>query len=203
MSPDLDTQLCEKYPKIFSNRYKAKEESCMAWGLEVGDGWYDLLDTLCTALSCIYTTSISIREDDGIRLGIEPSIWSDNGKRNYYFQVQPPTVVATQIKEKFGTLRFYYRLEYSEQNHGLVETGNYPELVRLNEEYRHHIDGIVHFAEVASALTCSVSGAKGQMHVRHGWFKTLCSEVAAREPYLGYVPYDPVRDDPVKTRSSE
>jgi len=42
MSPELEKQLIEKYPKLFSSK--------QFWGFECGDGWYDLLDYLCGAI---------------------------------------------------------------------------------------------------------------------------------------------------------
>ena len=42
MSPELEKQLVEKYPKLFSSK--------QFWGFECGDGWYDLLDYLCGAI---------------------------------------------------------------------------------------------------------------------------------------------------------
>ena len=42
MSPELQKELIEKYPKLFSNE--------QFWGFECGDGWYDLLDYLCGSL---------------------------------------------------------------------------------------------------------------------------------------------------------
>jgi len=43
MSPDLTQQLLDKYPKLFSNK--------QFWGFECGDGWYDILDHLCGAIT--------------------------------------------------------------------------------------------------------------------------------------------------------
>ena len=42
MSPELQKELIEKYPKLFSSK--------QFWGFECGDGWFDLLDYLCGAL---------------------------------------------------------------------------------------------------------------------------------------------------------
>ena len=42
MSPELQKELVEKYPKLFSSK--------QFWGFECGDGWFDLLDYLCGAL---------------------------------------------------------------------------------------------------------------------------------------------------------
>ena len=43
MSPELTQQLLDKYPKLFSSQ--------QFWGFECGDGWYDILDHLCGAIS--------------------------------------------------------------------------------------------------------------------------------------------------------
>ena len=77
MSPELDKQLCEKYPELFRGRNKPMTETLMCWGFECDDGWYDLIDGLCLALS-------SYCEDNNIEI---PE--------------------AVQVKEKFGGLRFY------------------------------------------------------------------------------------------------
>jgi hypothetical protein len=158
----------------------------MCWGLEVGDGWYELIDILCEALTYTFITSVEVDEEDGKRLGIEPSIWKDEDKGRYFFKVEPPQVVADQVKEKFGTLRFYYHLEYSKDNKFLAGTKKYPELETINKRYSDYIDGIVHFAEIASGRTCEVTGAEGNMYVRGGWYKTLNENVAKTEKYEGY-----------------
>lgn len=194
MSPDLDKQLCEKYPKIFVNRYASMEESCMCWGLEVGNGWYNLIDLLCEAVTYTYSTSVEIDEEDGKRLGIEGFVFSTEGEtqKRYFFNVKAPQVIADQVKEKFGTLRFYHHLEYDPQNLELVKSGKYPKLAEINERYANYIDGIVHFADTASAYFCEVSGAKGELHRRGGahgggWFKTLSKEVVEQDETLkGY-----------------
>jgi hypothetical protein len=192
MSPELDKQLCDKYPKIFADRYKSPQETCMCWGLEVGDGWYDLIDVLCQALTYTFTTSVEIDEEDAKRLGIEGSKFSD-GKTHYFFSVSAPQVVADQVKQKFGTLRFYFHLEYDPVSLELAK--KYPELEQINKRYADYIDGIVHFADVASGRTCEVTGADGEMCVRGGWLKVLNHEVAKTERYDGYKPWSEAKKD--------
>lgn len=69
-----------------------------------------------------------------------------------------PQVVADQIKEKFGTLRFYY--------HGGDEV----------------IDGMVRMAESMSGVTCETCGSPGK--IRHdGWVRTLCDTHATEAGY--------------------
>jgi len=64
-----------------------------------------------------------------------------------------PQVVATQVKEKFGTLRFYY------------DGGDSA------------IDGMVRMAESMSGVTCETCGNKGQLR-GEGWIYVSCLEHA-------------------------
>ena len=193
MKPELDKQLCEKYPKIFKNRNASQMESCMYWGIDVSDGWYDIIDALCQAATYTYTTSIMVDEADGKRLNIAP--YSYTNETTYHFEIKPPQLVADQVKEKFGTLRFYYHTELEEKMSYLKETGKYPELDKILERYYNYFDGIVHFAETLSERTCEVTGLKGEMHVtgggRSGWYKTLNCEYAKNDPFCvdrNYIP---------------
>jgi hypothetical protein len=80
MREELDNLLCERYPKMFVDRNAGMQETCMCWGFECGDGWFDLIDELCANI------------------------------QNYIDQnpsKQVPQVVVNQVKEKLGTLRFY------------------------------------------------------------------------------------------------
>lgn len=91
MKKELDEALCKKYPKIFKDRYADMKETCMCWGFECGDGWYWLIDQLC----------------DSIQKYIDNNPHLCN------------QVVAVQVKEKFGGLRFYIT-EGNETIHGMV-----------------------------------------------------------------------------------
>jgi hypothetical protein len=126
MREELDNALCQKYPKIFVNRGADMKESCMYWGFSCGDGWYDLLDRLCES--------------------IQSYIDNNSTEKNPI-----PQLVAEQVKEKFGTLRFY------------TSGGD-----RL-------IDGMIWFAESMSGSTCEECGNKGKRS-NTGWIRTLCTE---------------------------
>ena len=109
MREDLDKLLCEKYPKIFVDHYN----------FECGDGWFDLIDNLCSSI------------------------------QNHIDYNHAPQVVVEQVKEKFGTLRFYYR--------GGDDM----------------ISGMVWHVENLSGKTCEVCGAPGKTRGR-GWYYTAC-----------------------------
>ena len=51
MNSELQNKLYEKYPALFVQRDWPMMQTCMCWGIEVGDGWYEILDKMCAALS--------------------------------------------------------------------------------------------------------------------------------------------------------
>ena len=195
MKTELQEKLFSKYPKIFGDRTKPMTETCMCWGIETGCGWYNLIDTLCEALTYTYTTSIEVDEEDGKRLGIKP--YKSEVGNSYYFTVEPPQVIATQVKEKYGTLRFYYRFHLDEKIISLLETKKYPDLEKANDRFYNFIDGVVHFAEIASGRTCEATGQSGELHAsggtRGGWLKTLNKEFAKTNVTTqGYIPWSEI-----------
>lgn len=126
MREELDKQLCEKYPKLFADRNSPMTETAMCWGFEVGDGWYDLIDILCGS--------------------IQGYIDSNNKQQ----------ITVSQVKEKFGTLRFY--------------TNGSTDL----------INGMIWMAEHMSCRICETCGKPGKYRGK-GWFYTACDEHAREE----------------------
>ena len=192
MNPELSKQLCEKYPKIFRNRHGDPKDSPISFGIECGDGWYKVIDMLCLAASNVYSTSIYVDAEDGVKLDLKPNAYN----KEYYFGIEPPQVIADQIKEKFGSLRFYYHLEFDPKLIELNVSGKYPEIEKIISRYNDYFDGIVHMAEILSVHTCEITGGEGEMHVsggnRGGWYKTLNREYAKSEPFYvdrNYVPF--------------
>jgi hypothetical protein len=90
----LDNYLCQKYPKIFIERNLSAQESCMHWGLAVGNGWFSLLDTLCHDIQSHIDS-----QNDCVRKGYDWAVKAG----------EIPQFVALQVKEKFSGLRFYYK----------------------------------------------------------------------------------------------
>jgi len=124
MKQEFDELLCKKYPKMMVNRNLPMTETCMCWGFACGDGWFNILDQLM----------------DNIQHHID---WK-NKKGPVVAQV-----TLDQVKEKFGTLRFYY-------------SGG--------DDY---ISGMVAMAEAMSGVTCEECGSPGK-RVGSGWVTTLC-----------------------------
>ncbi len=72
MSPDKTRRLFDAFPGIFRDKDADMRNTAMCWGFECGDGWFEIIWSLCTELE---------------KLGED--------------------IVASQVKEKLGGLRFY------------------------------------------------------------------------------------------------
>jgi hypothetical protein len=97
MNAELQNKLYEKYPDLFSNKNKDIMSSCMAWGIECNNGWYDILSSLCWMIK---------QHEDNIKSNREYLEKNDPEKlkeKPEYFPVK-----FDQIKEKYGGLRVYF-----------------------------------------------------------------------------------------------
>ena len=72
-------------------------------------------------------------------------------------RLEPGKWHLLQIKEKFGTLRFYYQLDNA-----------------VGEETAQIVDKLVQVAEGKSSETCETCGKPGSERDNHRWIKTLC-----------------------------
>lgn len=122
MKKELQDKLFKKYPKIFRDRNKSPRDTCMCWGIETGDGWYWLIDMLCKQLQ------FDIDENN------------------------QPQILASQVKEKYGGLRFYTvgSTEKQEAQISLAETMSY------------HI--------------CEKCGSTKNVSQTKGWITSLCED---------------------------
>lgn len=178
MSPEKDAELCKKYPKIFKDRYADVHTTAMCWGFECGDGWYNIIDKLCANIQGHIDWKRkerirNLRYNRALKAALEGDTskllkyYSFNGQvpnwaservhedmlKHTYRNVTEkiPQVVAEQVKEKFGGLRFYYR---------------------GGDEY---INGMSTMAESMSYVTCEECGKPGKRN-SGGWIRTVCEE---------------------------
>lgn len=120
MHQNLENYMILSYPELFPLGYNKEQNfGISTYGFECGDGWFMILDNLCSSI--------------------------------YYYckhkKIDFPKVV--QVKEKFGTLRFY--------TNGHDDT----------------IDKLISFAEAMTTSTCEVCGNIGKTR-NGGWIRTLC-----------------------------
>jgi len=142
------SNLQEKYPKIFNPDAIDGRYPFPMFGLELPPGWTDLVDHLCYQIQ----QHIDNREQQ-IKWALKYNEQEDLAYGPREVPESVPQVHVTQVKEKFGTLRFYYN--------GGDDT----------------IDGMVYLAESLSGIICETCGNKGKRR-GGGWVRTLCDEHA-------------------------
>ena len=113
MNPEKSAYLVKHFPNLYQDYGGDPMKTCMTWGFECGDGWFELIKELSEKL-------------------------------------EPMGVVAMQVKEKFGELRFYV-------NHATDEAWD-----------------LIEAAEVESEHICEVCGDPGTLR-GDCWVRTLCS----------------------------
>jgi len=124
MKKELDRKLCEDFPLLYRDRRAPLTETCMGWGFQCGDGWEPLIRSLSGALEQLIT---SLPED----------------QQTFYR--------ASQVKEKFGALRF-----------GMCASTN-------------EMEELIQIAEDESELICeSCGGPGGRVNIK-GWLRTSCT----------------------------
>ena len=122
MREEFDNLLVKTFPNLYKDRNASARETCMCWGFP-GDGWFLIIWNLSEKIEKII---LSLPED------------------------QRAQVCASQVKEKFGTLRFYMSASSKE------------------------IESFIDEAEKLSETTCEDCGFHGQTR-SGGWIRTLCN----------------------------
>lgn len=127
MNKELDEQLCKDFPLLFTDRNGHMLSTCMCWGFECGDGWHGLIREAAEKLEPLIAAQIK-KDPESYKMG--------------FFR-------ASQVKEKYGTLRFYL-------------SGGTDKMYK-----------IVEAAERKSAKTCETCGRPGKVR-GGGWLYTAC-----------------------------
>jgi hypothetical protein len=178
MKKELDEALVAKYPKIFKFRHAPMTHTAMCWGFECGDGWYNILDVLCSNIQDHVDhkrnqRARALRFNRALKRALagdirplqmyftfggkeEPDEWAIESANKAimkaeFNEVPPPMphITASQVKEKFGGLRFY------------------------TNGYTDEVSGMIRMAESMSYRTCEVCGSPGRSN-NYGWISTLC-----------------------------
>lgn len=150
MTPELQEKLFSKYPRIFGRKDLDVNQTCMCMGIDCGDGWYSILDVLCSQIQ----NHLDWQNGEGkyTRRAEKKQVSEPDGSEQDDVASEPKVhqVQADQVKEKFGTLRFYS-----------IGGADYTQ-------------GLIDMAEGLSSRTCEVCGAPGRQTVDGRWILTLC-----------------------------
>jgi hypothetical protein len=132
--------LAKRWPDLF--------EKSRAEYFSIGEGWIPIIDTLCGLIS----QKVESAKQWLKYVSENPTFKFNESIEQLIAKVAKETEdlpIISQVKEKYGTLRFY------------VDGGT--------DEHRNYID----FAEAMSRITCEDCGSPGQSR-NSGWVKTLC-----------------------------
>jgi len=178
MKQELDEALCAKYPKIFKYRHAPMTHTAMCWGFDCGDGWYNIIDVLCGNIQSHVDfkrkrRARALQFNRALKRALagdtrplqmhftfggkeEPDEWAIEMANKAivkaeFNEVPPPMpyITASQVKEKFGGLRFY------------------------TNGYTDEVSGMIRMAEAMSYRTCEECGSPGRSN-SYGWISTLC-----------------------------
>jgi hypothetical protein len=138
MKTELQNELFLKYPKLYVQRYRPHTETLMCFGFACGDGWHTILDNLSAQIQ----DRIDYLNAEGSHSYNKSRLSDDH---------VPVRLEACQVKEKYGTLRFYYDGDDSV------------------------VEGLVRMAEAMSATTCEICGDVGKLETK-GWYKVRCEK---------------------------
>ena len=151
MKQELEYLLETTYPFMARNEDMAKQFNNMyqQFGCEIDDGWFSLLNSLCEEIMQVY--------------------------HNHACQ---PNIVVDQVKEKYGTLRFYYHFRSRQDNahtpHTLADL-NF-KLSTNNISMHKEIANIIRKRENESLTVCEKCGARGVLRTEQLWIYVLCDD---------------------------
>ena len=121
MNAENTARLFSEYPLLYGGRDLPPDQNLMCFGFEVGDGWYKLIDELSAKIEA-YNEALDDLDE---------------------------VCMAVQVKEKYGTLRFY-------TSYGTED------IFKWIEE-----------AEAKSEVTCELCGEPGVIN-ETGWLTVHC-----------------------------
>lgn len=153
MNPELQMKLAEEFPFMRRNQSLQEQKAnggisdlYGAFGCETGDGWYELLRDMCREISEAYQKA-----------------------------GEPINLVVDQVKEKFGTLRFYYHFDGHPQMFHAFDFLGGPSMRFQQQEndLQKEIAVAVRKAENRSGTVCEKCGKPGSLR-KGPWILTLC-----------------------------
>ena len=148
-------KLYTDFPRLYRDAIMNK--GCMKWGFECNDGWFDL----------VYKLSGDI-EAEATALGID--------------RASDAWPLARQVKEKFGTLKFYCAAgeERDESDKSVMGLEVVGQLVSFRPVPNvESIHALIQAAEELSATICEDCGCPGTLRGK-SYISTLCDECEAK-----------------------
>jgi ribosomal protein S14 len=161
-----DQLLCVRFPHLFADRRADMQATAMCWGFEIGCGWMSIIHEAAEKLEPLVVEWISrnpytnkfpswIFSRYNMHISLQWRCYSFLAIWKWFMvgaslrQPAPWWPRASQVKEKFGTLRFYMTFETDEMS------------------------TIINKAESQSSKTCEACGRPGKIRGKY-WLSTRC-----------------------------
>ena len=158
MNEQNTKKMLTDFPALFRDalRSSSEQQSCMGRGFECGDGWFQLIYELCTSIE------VQARE-----MGLDPATedWP----------------MARQVKEKFGSMRFYISTPSPEPSDNRLEAESRGDLLSFRPVASiESIRKLVADAEAKSSTICQGCGQPAEMRNDGGYWRVLCDPCEAK-----------------------
>jgi len=186
MNKELQDRLYEKYPKLFGQRSLPMSQTAMCWGLEVGNGWFFIIDKMCENIQSHIKRSrhelaMALVHNRRLRRAVEGN---DRDLRNYYDRLySDPEKIEARIKEDIKRKNYRPLPDLLPQLEFTQVKEKYGGLRAYTTYVDDYIDGVINMAESMSYVTCEVCGNPGEIR-GSGWYYTACDEHTDPEDIL-------------------
>jgi len=118
-------QMMKQFPHLYADRNASMQVTCMCWGIDCGEGWHDIIRDLSAELEAMI-------------LKLPPEAQEQ--------------VKASQVKEKYGGLRFYMTASTDEMEKAIGR------------------------ASRKCSTICEDCGQPGKNEELFGWWRTRCHD---------------------------
>ena len=161
MKKELELQLVKKFPVIFKDYGGDMRNTCLHWGMECGDGWYNLLDKLCEDI----TTLIG---DKDIKVTAH-QVKEKFGGLRFYYGTESSETFMTKVNDKIS--RFMFKRKW-----GII----YWKIIHFKRKFymttEEKISDVIDNAEYRSYKICESCGNPGKINTEGYWKITLCDK---------------------------
>jgi hypothetical protein len=65
LNKKLEEELVVKHPTLYQQYGMSPQESCMCWGFECGNGWFDIIKTLSEQIEPLGAIALQVKEKFG------------------------------------------------------------------------------------------------------------------------------------------
>jgi len=179
MKQELQEILMGKYPDIFRDRNRPMTETLICFGLEVGDGWYTVIDNLCHELTTIQNECNLIAKASQVK--------EKFATLHFYIDIVPTKdcdiitntrVWLTNFRLLVCKMHAYWLLPLIDRfTHVSYQGPHYGPYKRFNMyKWTRRIHDAINKAEAVSAVTCELCGEPGNCDTSHAWIATVCDK---------------------------